>query len=346
MNFLELSTMWATDYAKDTMYQEIGEGRNQAVDQWCRLLQDCVSREMLTPGRIRIGGLRNDVPVVVEVDETLLNKSKRTALVVRPRPQQKWLWGAVEEMNSNRFSFKILPYAEDAMMGRPRGVQEITRAFQESGIQQGSHVVHDGWRATVAVDLEGMGMTRTMVNHRQGEVVVHDPDAPFPEELSYFTTNHVESRWSSLKRWLRRRCGGKMPRVDEWARYIREYQWRKWDEAPIIPKMIDTVRNHCQLGINAQRDRDVIEAAAWADDFPVQVPNPPQVNHNNIINLDTDSEDGIINGPISDNAHINHDDIIDLDSDSDDGLMSENNNVIDLLSTDLETVESSSDVDM
>ena len=52
---------------------------------------------------------------------------------------------------------------------------------EETRIQEGSHVVHDGWRGTVAVYLEAMGMTRTMVNHNQGEVVVHDPNAPFPK---------------------------------------------------------------------------------------------------------------------------------------------------------------------
>ena len=108
--------------------------------------------------------------------------------------------GAVEEQNHGRFTFKILPYAEDAILGRPRGVQELLLAVMQSGIRPGSHVVHDGWAATVALPWGDLGMTHTVVNHAQGEIVVNDPDAPFPEDLQFFTTNHIEAKWSSLKR--------------------------------------------------------------------------------------------------------------------------------------------------
>eukprot|EP00397_Hematodinium_sp_SG-2012_P054481 GEMP01065728.1.p1 GENE.GEMP01065728.1~~GEMP01065728.1.p1 ORF type:complete len:200 (-),score=24.39 GEMP01065728.1:182-781(-) len=157
------------------------------------------------------------------------------------------------------------------MMGRPRGVQEIQRAFETSGIQPGSHVVRDGWRATVAVDLEGMQMTRTMANHAQGELVVQDLEAPFPEELAFFTTNHVEARWSALKRWLRKRCGGKMPKVDEWGRYIREYQWKQWGGGPIIPRMIDSVRAHSAAIIQTQIDQGRAEAYHWDVAHPIDL---------------------------------------------------------------------------
>ena len=167
-------------------------------------------------------------------------------------------------------------------------------------------MVHDGWRATVAVDLEGMGMTRSMVYHAQGEIVVQDLNAPVPEELAYFTTNHIESRWSALKRWLRKRCGGKMPRVDQWGRYIHEYQWRLWEDGPIVPRMIDTIRENSMVQIQIQDDGDRASANEWNTDHPIDL-------------LSSDSS-GNNAEPIGDNIA--------------------GGQVIDLLSTDLESVES------
>ena len=47
------------------------------------------------PGEVEIGGARNGVAVVVEVDENRNNKAKRTQMRGACRPQQRWLWGVV-----------------------------------------------------------------------------------------------------------------------------------------------------------------------------------------------------------------------------------------------------------
>ena len=45
-----------------------------------------------------------------------------------------------------------------------------------------------------------------------------------------FSTNQIESRWSVLKRWIRKRSGGKLPGKDRqgWKRVLAEFQWRKY----------------------------------------------------------------------------------------------------------------------
>ena len=200
---------------------------------------------------------------MVECDESLLNKTKRTRLHVPASRSQRWLWGAVEEGNPGRFTFKVLEHPDDAIHGRPRGIQELLLAVTTSGILEGSHVVHDGWRATVALPWQQLGMTNTVVRHNQGEVVAYDPMAPFPEELCFFTTNHVEAKWSSLKRWMRKRCGGKMPGVESWEPYIREYQWRKWYGGPTTPLLIDDVRDHYRPAQERKLEEEEANARSW-----------------------------------------------------------------------------------
>ena len=69
--------------------------------------------------------------------------------------------GAVEENDHSKFAFYLMPKAEDAMDGQPRGMFEIRTAFIYAGIQPGSHVVHDGWAATVNLPWEEMQMRVT-----------------------------------------------------------------------------------------------------------------------------------------------------------------------------------------
>ena len=184
---------------------------------------------------------------------------------------------------------QVLSNPEDAINGRPRGVQELLLAVLSSGIRPGTHVVHDGWAATVALPWADLQMTNTVVNHRQGEVVVFDPHAPFPLELCTFTTNHVEAKWSALKRWMRKKAGGKMPRVDSWGLYIREFQWRTWFRGPTTPLMIDTARDHYQGAM----DQQVVETQAEAREHMVIEPLPEseeELRGPRVLDLDTDSQ--------------------------------------------------------
>eukprot|EP00971_Amphidinium_carterae_P338372 6475654-Amphidinium_carterae.1 len=88
-------------------------------------------------------------------------------------------------------------------------------------VPRGTTLVSDSWRSTLsAVKLyrHKMGMTtkslkHELVNHSQGQVV---------NENGY-TTNHIEGRWSTLKRWVRARYGGRLRAASArttWARAI------------------------------------------------------------------------------------------------------------------------------
>ena len=98
---------------------------------------------MQETGLVCIAGERGGAEVVVEADAAILYKSRRTRMRSTGRPKRRSMWGAVEELNDARFAFRVLGRAEDAINGRPRGVQEMRRAFEESGIQRGPHTVHD-----------------------------------------------------------------------------------------------------------------------------------------------------------------------------------------------------------
>ena len=93
----------------------------------------------------------------------------------------------------------------------------------------------------MALPWGGLQMTHTVVNHARGEIVVGDTDAPFPEEMFYFATNHVEAKWIATKRRLGKKCGGKLPCVGEWYPYVREFQRSKWFAGPYVPLLVDTV---------------------------------------------------------------------------------------------------------
>ena len=90
-------------------------------------------------------------------------------------------------------------------------------------------MVSDCWKGTIAAvkalrKENGWG-TRTLrhelVNHSAGEIV--NPRG--------FTTNAIEGRWSVLKRWLKKRNGGRMPTGlsrKQWEILLGEFQYRKF----------------------------------------------------------------------------------------------------------------------
>ena len=82
------------------------------------------------------------------------------------------------------YTIRVLGRAEDTINGRPGVAHDMRGAFDESGIQSGSHIVHCGWRATAATTAAATArnvseMTSTLANHARGEIVVGDIDAPF-----------------------------------------------------------------------------------------------------------------------------------------------------------------------
>ena len=148
----------------------------------------------------------------------------------------------------------------------PRCREEILHCIQLPNFLKGTHVVHDGWAATVNLPWEELGFTHTLVNHAQGEVVVEDPNAPFPVGHQ-FTTNHIESKWSALKRWMRKRAGGKLA-SQGWNNYISEYQWRKWWDRPVLEQLIEHVREVAAPLLQQYRDEVPGMVANYDAEYP------------------------------------------------------------------------------
>ena len=163
-------------------------------------------------------------------DETHLNRKKPGALSRSGRPErdQIWLWGAVLHGHvKTHFIFRILKNAADAHDGKPRGHQEMKTNLSMLGMKSGEIFVSDKWKATLSAlkahrELRGLSektLRHEIVNHSQGEIV----------NQNGFSTNAIECKWSLIKRWIRTRLSGTLPRHNDrekWRLLIDEYQAR------------------------------------------------------------------------------------------------------------------------
>jgi len=167
---------------------------------------------------------------VVEDDESHLNKLRSGALSKSSRagPDQVWVWGATVPRRPDRFLFRVLEHPQDAMDGKPRGQAEILDCLRLLNLQPKTIIVTDGWKATIATvqqlkQEKGWGdadLWHEIVNHSAGEIT----------NAHGFTTNHIENRWSLVKRWIRKREGGRLPSHNDrqkWRRLLNEYHWRR-----------------------------------------------------------------------------------------------------------------------
>ena len=137
---------------------------------------------------------------ILVADESYLTKSKPGGLCKagRPKKDQVWIWGAVRQgFMKTHFVFRVLKHPNDAYAGRPRGKEA------------GDIFVSDKWGGTLAAvkcirtmsKLTPLQLPHGIVNHSAGEI----------KNVRGFTTNAIEAKWSVLKRWVRRRSGGRLP---------------------------------------------------------------------------------------------------------------------------------------
>ena len=157
--------------------------------------------------------------VIVEIDETLLNKLKPASAAfhrLRRRRAQFWAWAAVERHGITEGRCIIILLAAD--IDHPRGLDALKDCLQKY-VAQGSRIVHDDWGAYRSMPWQDMGFqhdARSVVNHSKEAVNVWGEN-----------TNHIESVWSASKRWARKRCGGKLPVGESAVRaFLWEYLWR------------------------------------------------------------------------------------------------------------------------
>ena len=169
--------------------------------------------------------------LIVQADESYLNKKKRSMLskVGRPQHDQLWIWGCIIQGHPGCFFFRILDHASDAFDGKPRGKAEMLVNLHYVGITREVIYVSDSWKGTIAAVKQyridkrwpASSLRHEICNHSQGEIV----------NRNGFTTNGIESRWSVLKRWIRKRYGGKLPAYKDrnaWRLLVEEFQYRKY----------------------------------------------------------------------------------------------------------------------
>ncbi|CAK0869920.1 unnamed protein product, partial [Prorocentrum cordatum] len=108
-----------------------------------------------------------------------------------------------------------------------RGKQELLENFKELSPPAGVAVVSDKWRGAIAAVKQyrnDAGLTERMLPHK----VVNHSAGEIANERG-FTTNRVELQWSLVKRWIRKRYGGTLPKKADrkkWSRLLAEHRFR------------------------------------------------------------------------------------------------------------------------
>ena len=172
--------------------------------------------------------------IVVQMDESFLNKSKPGALskAARPKKDQVRVQGFVVSGHPEYFFYTVLQHPEDCIDGKPRGKGEVLKNLNRVGLQKNTILVSDGWKGTVAAVKQyrrDHGLTAAQFPH---EIVVHSRGEI--KNAKGFTTNAIESRWSVLKRWLRRKCSGRLPIHSDrgaWDMLLGEFTYRKFAQS-------------------------------------------------------------------------------------------------------------------
>jgi hypothetical protein len=263
MHLLDALVMWIFEYPEDTAVQELQTIDHNIYEAWVGKFQKACSRSM--EGKIIFPGMTTAMvnprrPVlkkpsasnhcthkkilkkpagkvkelILQMDESFLNRGKRSKLskAARPKRDQIWIWGCVVQGRPDLFAFRILDHPADAFDNRPRGKKEMLYNLQSTGVKAGWTIASDCWGGTLAavktyraeLGLTEAQLKHETVNHSAGEIV----------NARGYTTNLIENRWSVLKRWLKKRCAGKLPRTNDrrrWRLYVGEFQFRKYHDA-------------------------------------------------------------------------------------------------------------------
>ena len=105
--------------------------------------------------------------------------------------------------------------------------KEMFHNIRSLGLRSGDTFVSDKWKASVSslkayrveTGLTTCTLPHEVVNHSEGEIV----------NSNGFTTNPIEAKWAVMKRWIRNRGGGLLPKHgdgEKWAALICEHQGR------------------------------------------------------------------------------------------------------------------------
>lgn len=202
--------LWSKGYSEKLITDDFPFSTPTVVN-WSRYCRDLCLYHFETDNSV-IGGHG----VTVEIDETLAVKRKyNRGRMVR----DGWLFGGIERREDGVFRcFMRLVY--------DRSGPHLCHLIREH-VLLGTHIITDGWGAYT--NLSTMGYLHSVVIHNENFVSPDDRDVH---------TQHIESTWSSLKRFLRSRGGNKGPHYVE---YIYEYLFRrKYDD--VFTALVDVIR--------------------------------------------------------------------------------------------------------
>lgn len=210
--------LFAADYRPALIASEF-HMHEPHLQEWLENIRELMAADVLGDD-LPVSGKVGGPGIRVKVDEAFLNRPKRCALPFRHSARQansaRWLWGAVSDdgLVTGDVSLLLLPDAD-----APRGAMRLRAALLKC-VEPGSIVVHDDWGAYRSLDWSSLPFehdARCVVNHSK------EITNAFGEN-----TNAIEAVWSTLKRWLRARHGGRLPHsrrileLDIW-----EFVWRR-----------------------------------------------------------------------------------------------------------------------
>ena len=235
------------------------------VEQWRIWILELSDNWLQRTFPASLGG--PDVPQL-SIDETSWRRKVSKDMAPNPDNEEKdgsWIWACLEcvrcdgdkrqqgrqawrkgTMKLGRVIFEICPSKSDAAEGKPRGTVELER-FASKWIAPGSLVVSDGWSATKAINWGSLGCRYEFCTHSKKQrrrVNLSKPVNKFDKKASQqvretqktklwvnergFHTNHVESLFSKLKRWARKKNGGALPsRGKHFYLYLSDFTLRR-----------------------------------------------------------------------------------------------------------------------
>jgi len=243
--FLPWVFFYGCGYSSDVLATELQVHVN-TLRSWRFWLQNPFAWD-LTIGVPLTRKIVDGLGIRVQIDASHLLRAKpqsapfgrACAAQIRAGEQQaRWVWGAQEGAERDAGGQCVIILL-DADLDQPCGAAALRQALLEN-VAAGSRIIHDDWGAYRALDWESLPFL-----HDARSVVNHSKDI---KNIYGENTNHIEGVWGSLKRWLRFRCHGQLPR---WARilegYIVEFLWRQchaFDKTAVIAALCALMREY------------------------------------------------------------------------------------------------------
>lgn len=209
---------WCIDMPVRISTRELGMTRNTCL-YWYRCFRDiaCFHFENLGEEE-KIGG----VGKIVEIDESLFAKRKYHK---GRKVEQVWMFGGIERTDGEiKFFVEIVPDRSEATL-----LEIINRR-----IEKFTWIMSDRWKSYCHLDEHGY--LHDTVNHSQHFI---NPIIPV------IHTQTIESRWSAMKRFLRRKGTNLSNNLSE---YLVEYLYRKKFGDDIYEQLLKDVRKKYKFG--------------------------------------------------------------------------------------------------